>query len=117
MLKIRKEQMQVLSGYMLHMFKDRMVRHLRAAFKIKLEKITEEELRTLVDTGIDKAKYYNIITEDDVQTYLEYMVSYSHDFDMNSETSWAGDILSQKDIDGSLKMIRLKKTASIKREA
>ena len=117
MLTIRKEQMQVLGEYMLQMFKNRMIRHLREAFLVQLEKITDEELCALVDTGIEKAEYYGIKAEDDVQNFLEFMVSYSPDFDTNPETSWAGSILSRKDLEGSSKMIHLKKIAPEKREA
>jgi hypothetical protein len=117
MLKIRKEQMQVFGEFMLQRFKDRMVRHLRTDFLLQLEKMTVEQLRILVDNGIKKAARYGINTEDDVQHFLEYMVVYSPDFDTNPETSWAGDILSRRDMEGVSKMINLKKFAPIKGKA
>jgi hypothetical protein len=76
-----------------------------------------DELRLLIDAGIEKAEYYGITAEDDVQTFLEYMLTYSPDFDTDPETSWAGEILCRKDIVGALKMLRLRKTAAMKKEA
>lgn len=117
MLKIREEQMRILGEYMLRRFKDSVARHLRETLPKQTATMMEAELRALVDAGIEKAEIYGITAEDDVQTFLEYLVSYSHDFDINPETSWAGDILSRKDFDGASKMIRLKNTASLKKEA
>ena len=115
MLMIRKEQMNVFGDYMLRKFKDRMERHLRSTFPKRAGDMTVSALLALIDDGIEKAAGYDIILEDDVRTFLEYMMSYSPDFDSSHKTPWAGEILSQ-DIPGPIKMVHLKKTAPIKME-
>ena len=45
--------------------------------------------------------------EDEVQRYLEYMIIYGVNFDIDSKIPWAGNILDTENVDGSIKMDRL----------
>ena len=104
MLVIRKEQMEVLGRYMLKQFEDRMVIHLRSGFREQTKDMPETDLRSMIQTAIDKGKVYNVTTEDDVQRYLEYMMIYGPEFDTDPKTMWAGEILRTEDMDGTEKM-------------
>jgi len=102
MLIIRKEQMKALSESMHKQFIDRMVLHLKLVFPEQTKQV--KNLHTIIREGIDKARGYNVIAGDDVERFLECMISYGTDFDILPETLWAGEILNRKDIKGSLKM-------------
>ncbi len=104
MLTIRKEQNDSLSQYMLRSFEDRMILHLKTNFANEIKALQETDLRTFIQSGIKRSKEYNIILEDDVRRYLEFMAMYGHDFDINPKTAWAGKILSTENGDGTLKM-------------
>jgi hypothetical protein len=107
MLIIRKEQMDVLSNYMLERFVDSASVLLRAAFCDKTKDFTETELRAVIHTGIEKASKYGITIEEDVLRYLEYMLTFGTDFDTNPVTSWARNILRMQNVDSSAKILLL----------
>lgn len=107
MLKIRKEQMAVFQEFMRTQFEDQMVRHLRSRFGEELIATSEQDLRTMIRAGTDKAARYEVTTEDDVRCYLEFMVTLGSDFDTNPACSWAGDILREEHYNGTAKMDRL----------
>lgn len=104
MLKIRKEQIDALRKYMLDQFTARMAVHLRSAFPEQTIDMLEQNLHNMIQHGIDKASDYDIKLEDNVQRFLECMITYGRDFDHNPKTRWAGDILRRKDINGFMKM-------------
>lgn len=104
MLVIRKGQMEVFSRYMRTQFEERMVVHLKTTFPEQIQSMSELDLRNVVQTNIDNAAKYDVIGESDVQRYLEYVVCYGPDFDTHPKTSWAGQILHDKDLAGTEKM-------------
>lgn len=104
MLIIRPEQVKVLKQYMVRQFENKMLVHLRKNFPNETKKLSEDKLRAFIQTGIKGAKGYNIELEQDVQSYLEMMIIYGTDFDTNSKTAWAGEILRTQDMDGTTKM-------------
>lgn len=107
MLVIRKGQMEVLSKYMLEQFENRMVDHLRDIFPVQTEDMTTEDLRHLIREGVDKAEAYDITDELEVETYLECMVQYGVNFDTDTKTSWAGEILRDESFSETDKMQRI----------
>lgn len=104
MLIIRKEQWDVLSKYMVDQFVDRALAYLQRAFPEQTKDIPEQELRSIIRAGIDKAESYGITDEVDVERFLECMVRYGSDFDTDPETSWAGQILHDESLTGTEKM-------------
>jgi hypothetical protein len=104
MLVMRKEQMDVFGNYEIKKFEDRMVLHLRSSLPEEAETITEEVLRQMIQTGIDKAESYQVTDEVDVERFLECMVRYGSDFDTDPKTSWAGEILRDEGFTGTEKM-------------
>lgn len=116
MLVIRKEQMEVFSRYMLKKFEDRMVIHLQSSFSEPTKGMPETDLRSMIQTATDKAKVYNVTTEDDVQRYLEYMMIYGPKFDTDPKTMWARKILRTEDIDGTEKMELMDEHVEVEKE-
>lgn len=107
MLIITDEQMKILSAYMERSFQKRMIEHLRKSYEEKTKGMTDKELNKVVEEGIAKAKGYSVTEEEDIQRYLEYMMKFGKAFDTHPSTSWAGDILRPKHIDGARKMRRI----------
>lgn len=107
MLTINKQQLNAFSGYMLSQFEQRMIVNFRTNFHNHTEKIEENNMLNMVRDGYNKAHGYNIVTEDDVRRYLEYMVLFSLDFDINPDTEWAREILQDGDLNGTDKMNKI----------
>lgn len=104
MLIIRNEQLDVLKKYMLDQFEDRMFIHLRTNFSEQTKTFDELYLRKMIRFGIDRSKKYDVIAENDIRQYLEYMIMYSPNFDQIPETAWAGEILRDNSLNGTEKM-------------
>ena len=102
--------MEAFSESMRRQFEDRMVKHLLSRFPDQTSSLDQQALRDLTQWGIDRAESYEIGFQDDIQRYLEYMMVLSTDFDTNSNTLWAGDILRNKFIEGSEKIRRIDNT-------
>lgn len=107
MLIIRKEQMLAFSNYMKKSFEDRVAVHLRENFPKETEKLSNEELRGIINKGIESAGKYNIVRECDVAKYIELMFLITPDFDTNKDTPWARRILVNSGISGEEKIRRL----------
>jgi hypothetical protein len=93
MLRIRKEQMDILGEYMLKKFENYMVVHLRHRFAERLKGTPEEAIRAIVQKGISKANCYDIRIEYDVERYIDLMFILGDDFDTAEKTLWAGELL------------------------
>lgn len=107
MLIIRKEQMEVLSRYMVEQFVDRAAAHLRSSFIEQTKALTDDDIRALINSGIEKAEGFDLTIEEDVTRYLELMIIYGKDFDSDPGISWAGEILNAQDLSGAEKIERL----------
>lgn len=107
MLCIRQEQMDALRNEILRRFGDRMEVYLRSQFPEKTRRMEKPQLREVVHKGIVRAREYEVMYEPDVCRYLECMIVHGVEFDRDAATSWAGDILRRKDLDGRAKMNRI----------
>ncbi len=107
MFVIRKEQMKVLSEYIAKAFHDRMARHLRKVFPDKTAKLSDAELRKVIEDAIPLAENYGVVKEDDVEKFLEYTMRFGKNFAEQPSYAWAGSILRPNDVDGSRKMRRI----------
>jgi hypothetical protein len=81
-----------------------MVKHLRDSFPKQTSSLSDEDLHTMVVSGIEKSLAYKIILEDDIQRFLECMNIYGGNFDKDPEMTWARDILKRGDVSGTQKM-------------
>lgn len=104
MLVIRDDQIEAFDESMLRSFKNRMVSHLRTACPKETSGISDEELRALIQEGIDKAESYEIFEDNDVRRFLEYMSILNPDFDQNSSFPEILEILNHEEMDGTEKM-------------
>lgn len=98
MLRLRKEQIEVLKSHMRDEFVDRMVNYLRGKYPNELEKHLGEgawngEVKQLVYEGMEKAGSYDIKSERDVAGFLELMVMTERNFDKSRDYAWANRIL------------------------
>jgi hypothetical protein len=103
-LIIRDAQTEELGKSYQKRFVERMLRHLRAMFAEKLADRSDEELRELIRDGIENAADYEITIEYDVSRFIEYMVIFGEDFDIDEKTYWAGNILNKSENSGTEKM-------------
>lgn len=101
---IRDAQTEELGKSYQKRFVERMLRHLRAMFAEKLADRSDEELRELIRDGIENAADYEITIEYDVSRFIEYMVIFGEDFDIDEKTYWAGNILNKSENSGTEKM-------------
>ena len=104
---IRTEQMDILGDYKFRQFVDRMVAHLKKEFPEQTAEMAESDLRVLINEGVERAENYEVTDDVDIERYLECMLRYGGDFDMNLQTSWAGEILHDNDLSGFDKMNRI----------
>lgn len=104
MVIIRKEQMEVLSKNMVNQFVDNTLIHLRTIFPDQTQDMTDQQLRDMIQAGINEAESYEITDEVDVERFLECIVRYGRDYDTDPKTSWAGEILRDESLTGMEKM-------------
>jgi hypothetical protein len=104
---IRQEQMEALSKYRLKQFEDRMVAHLRATFADKVKDTPDEALRAFIRIGVDKAEKYGVLVEIDIMQFIEFMMKWGRDFDLDPARDQAQKILTNPNLDGHVKMDQL----------
>jgi hypothetical protein len=104
---IYNQQLEILSGQVLVAFENYSIGYLRKKFPLSTKNMDTEILRGLVKEGITKTSEYDIDDRMDVLQYLEYMICFGRDFDVNPDTNWASRILWTINISGSEKIKRL----------
>ena len=104
MLIIRKEQMDVFEKYATSVFNNKMISHLRNAYPEQTSAISDEDLSVLVQGGSEKAEFYGIVEDSDVQHFLGYMVLYGADFDSDRDYPEVQEILNDFRMDGEEKI-------------
>lgn len=78
-------------------FEDDMLAYLQAEYPEKCQKMGEPWVRELIQMGIDKAKGYDLVLEDDVARFIEMLAAISPSFDEEgSATPWANGILTRR---------------------
>lgn len=109
MLIVRNDQMSVFSQYMVRQFESRVLAFIHENHPKFAKENGTPYLHTLVRSGIEKAAGYAINDEDDVRCYIECMIIFGSDFDVNPSFAWAGESLGDQSIAGDEKTRRLKK--------
>jgi hypothetical protein len=107
MVMIRQEQMEVLSKSKFKQFEDRMVTHLHLTFPDMTKDISDEGLRAFIRIGVDKAEKYGVLVEIDIMQFVEFMMKWGRDFDLDPSRSQAQQILKNQNLDGHAKMDQL----------
>ena len=91
MLKIRKEQIQKLSSSSAGSFKDRMVNFLQEEFDDAKDE-PRQQLKREVEGQVEKARSYQLTTEQEIATYVTCAWLLGQDFD--TELPAAQEMLS-----------------------
>jgi glucose-6-phosphate 1-dehydrogenase len=104
MLVIRDDQIEAFDESMLRNFRNHMVSHLRRVCPEEASDMSDEELRALIQGGIDKAESYEILEDEDVRRFVEYMLILNPDFDQDSSFPKIQEILNDEEMDGTEKM-------------
>jgi hypothetical protein len=88
-LIIRKEQMQVFEEARLPDFEDYMVEHLKDFSPLHSESLGDVPMRTLVRSGMKRAKKHGFTHRGPVRFYIETMILLGADFDTDPQYPWA----------------------------
>jgi hypothetical protein len=104
MLVIRDEQMKAMQEYMLAKFAGRMFLHLRENLPEETSDISDEKLRDLIQMGIEKAESYSIVEHEDIQGFLEFMITKGPNFHEDDDHPEIQKILSSAEMDGEEKI-------------
>jgi len=93
MLVIRVEQMEAFKKAALLSFEDEMIGHL-AKFSPPLYKtVGEEQMRKVIQLGMNQAGKYGFTYRGSVRLYLELMLLFGSYFDSDPQYPWASEIL------------------------
>lgn len=101
---IRETQQQILAAGLQKRFEDKMVIHILSAFTKEAEGWKENDLRGFIQLGINKAFSYEIKIEADVSRFIEYMLCYGENFDLDENLRWFQPVLNSKKLNGTQKM-------------
>ncbi|PUA26717.1 MAG: hypothetical protein B0W54_23565 [Cellvibrio sp. 79] len=96
MLKISNAQMQAFSQQAQEHFVSAMVNHLRTYFPAVAWLFTAEELRSQINTCIERAAYYQLTTQQQVCRFLNIAATYGWEFDRDPDLLWMQKILTDK---------------------
>lgn len=105
MLVIRAEQMHEMNGTIFRAYIVKMREKLKADFSERLESMEHGAIEDLILKSIKLAEEYGVDKESDVEKFIECVVKYGLDFDKTCP--WAQKILSDRNMDGTDKMIQL----------
>jgi len=93
MLNISKEQMKAFAEIEAKKFLDRALLHLARCFPRENKIAGETELRKLVEYAMQRSAAYGVVVERDVLKYLDMMLVFGCDYDVDKRFPWAGEIL------------------------
>lgn len=105
MLRIRKEQMEVLGQMVLRQFERRVVAYLMQQYPEEAKRRGEEGLLALVRRSRDRARTYELDSEAAVVAWVELSLIYGEDFD--TREPWACYILQEASLEPPEKLRRL----------
>ena len=104
---IRKAQMDAMSDYVFDSFIQRMVIHLRAKCQEQTAAISDAELDKFVRAGVDRAHSFNVRSEPNLVTFLEYASRYGMDFYASAPFSGAQSVLENGKLNETEKLNRV----------
>ena len=104
MLKIRKEQMELLNQKMAEDFESRIYKHLVKTYPDMLKRTPKQDVQQSIQAGIKRAAVYGLIAEYDVVRFIDLMYQLSPDFDSSPKNSWIRKVLDDPEIHPREKM-------------
>lgn len=111
MLKIRREQMEVFSKFMLKLFEDRILILLERNFPERCEEMGEQTVRDSIKKGIEDAAGYGIKIEYDVARYICLLFILGPNFDIDTRYPWTSEILNDGTLHSTVKLDMLDQSA------
>ncbi|HLJ91416.1 MAG TPA: DUF4123 domain-containing protein [Candidatus Angelobacter sp.] len=102
---IRPEQYNLFAQLATVDFLDRMARHLAQKFSSAVKELGPERTRQWVHSGIDRARAYNLTSEQQIGVYLDLIFTFGFDFDQRQP--WAVLILNDPELNAETKALRL----------
>jgi hypothetical protein len=95
MFSIRKEQMEALADASVLEFEDWMLGHLsECPLSEQCRAMGDTALRELIRYGIRRAASYGVVSERGVSVYIDVMVAFGRDFDVDPGLPWAAAVLN-----------------------
>lgn len=107
MLRIRRDQMEILRTHTTELFVARMCAHLRARLPEPTATLDERALAERVRNAHQRARACGITLERDVKSFLEIDLAHGPDFGRAPATAWIAAILADESIPGPAKMRRI----------
>lgn len=98
MLTIRPEQIEALARGAARGFESMMLKHLHDYFPNRCALLEQEELRTAIRYGIERAEFYGMTAVRCVRIYIDTMMMLGGDFDRDVQLPWAGAVLVDQSI-------------------
>jgi hypothetical protein len=97
MLKIRREQEAAMDEVAVRNFENRAIEHIRGAFPKHCSFLKgEEQQREVVRYGFERAKRYDLTTEENVLLFIDLMFLLGRSFDTDVQLPWASEILNDQ---------------------
>ena len=95
MLTIRSDQVLTLQE---PLFLGWLQRHIRTYFPIASAPFDQRALRDLIEQGMQRARGYGFLDQEDVCQYVDLMFALHADFDRDDALPWAKALLTDPDI-------------------
>jgi len=112
MISIKTQQIETIKNSKKQQFVKRAVHFLKEKYPHKTEEMDDKTLASVVESSINRANAYDIVTEQGIILFLELMFSLSLDFDTAPRTKWTHDILSDFNISESERIMKIINTLS-----
>ena len=96
MFTIRADQLTAFRARSLDDFRERMVEHVHQFFPDHCAALGADGVRSSIDTGIEQAARYQIVSERDVCKYITLMFAFGVGFAADPGLPWAAEILQNQ---------------------
>ena len=110
-MQISTKQMQTFQEGARDSFEKRLLAVLQGIAPKMCLLLGDNDLRTIIRQGTERAAGYGILTERNVARYILVMLRIGNEFDTNPATSWSRPILLDEEPDELKKLVKLQFTA------
>lgn len=100
MLTIRAEQLEPFVVDARERFIERILRSLPTVFPSDSRLERPDELRALVDAGLERAAGWGLGMERELMLYVYLFIEYGAGFEKREPTAWMGRLLARSDLEG-----------------
>jgi hypothetical protein len=106
-ITIRPAQWDSLAAEAFQNFQDQVVAHIRECFPKEFSILGDSHTRLLVNMGAEASLFYEVKGKQDICSFIDLMMIFGPDFDIDPYLPWANAILVDTGLPGSEKMPRL----------